>query len=165
MTETALSAGISTTAVAEAIGVEDLRAFTILLPAARPSGEHPSFKLVRLSGDAQSVEDVLLQARALMKEPGVHPLAPIVVAGAAMESRLRALVSQHGLQITGQPGMAKYNDALRADGRISKAEWRQLQVLVDLRNQAAHGEDLEKLTEADATKMVDESVAFVTKYR
>lgn len=164
MTETALSAGLSTTAVAEAIGVEDLRAFTILLPTARPTGEHPSFKLVRLRGDAQTVEDVLLQARALIQEPGVHPLAPIVVAGAALESRLRALVAQHGLHISGQPGMSKYIEALKADGRISKTEWRQLQVLVDLRNQAAHGEDLGKLNETDATKMVDDSMAFVKKY-
>jgi site-specific recombinase XerD len=164
MTETALSAGLSTTAVAEAIGVEDLRAFTILLPTARPKGEHPSFKLVRLRSDAQTVEDVLLQARVLMQEPGVHPLAPIVVAGAALESRLRALVAQHGLHISGQPGMSKYIEALKADGRISKSEWRQLQVPVDLRNQAAHGEDLGNLTETDATKMVDESMAFVKKY-
>lgn len=165
MTETSLSAGLSTTAVAEAIGVEDLRAFTILLPSARPSGEHPSFRLVRLGSDAQTVEDVLLQARALMQEPGVHPLAPIVVAGAALESRLRALVAQHGLQIIGQPGMSKYIEALKGDGKITKTEWRKLQVLVDLRNQAAHGEDIDKLTDADSAKMVDESMAFITKYR
>ena len=61
--------------------------------------------------------------------------------------------------------MSKYIEALKGDSKISKTEWRPLQVLVDLRNEAAHGEDLDKLTDADSAKMVDQSMAFITKYR
>ena len=98
-------------------------------------------------------EDLVLQVEAMIEDPDIHPVAPIVVAGAVLEARLRAMVQKAGALVTGQGSLIKYIEALRSARLINRLEWRELQVLAELRNQAAHGVELEKLTSPEARKM------------
>ena len=142
MYEIALASGASPGAVANAAGIEDYRAFAGLVPAGVSGNEHPAFKIIRNTTGAAPLEDLVHQMEGVLHEPGIHPVAPIVVAGAVLEARLRGLVQREGLTFSGQGSLSKYVDTLWTASKISRLEFRQLQVLLELRNQAAHGVDL-----------------------
>lgn len=154
MFEISLASGANPASVAEAAGFEDLRAFTVLLPSLTHRDRHPAFQVVRMLTDPGPLDSLVNQVEGLLLEPGIHPVAPILVAGAVLEARLRFLVQRSGATISEKPGMAKYIEALRRSKAITNLEWRELGVLMELRNQAAHGVDLDKLTQSNANKMV-----------
>jgi hypothetical protein len=89
------------------------------------------------------------QVEILLSDRDVHPVAPIVIAGAALEERLRALVLQHGCTPSGR-GIDAYGAALKAAEVVDGQEVKQVTAWAGLRNRAAHGEELNTLTAAEA---------------
>ena len=86
--------------------------------------------------------DFLGMADHLLSDRQALPAA--VVAGAALEARLRALAERAGVstEARGKPKRAaKLNDDLAKKSVYRKAEQKQVLAWQDLRNSAAHGED------------------------
>lgn len=149
----ALEAGCTPGTLAQATGLQDPRAFSHLMPASSDVTHHPAVRVANALINVPVAQDLLHQVRALLEDSSVHPVAPIVLLGAILESRLRLLVQQHGLSISGTPGLSRYVHTLKAGKAITQLEWHELQGWTELRNQAAHGRDLETLTDVMARKM------------
>jgi len=116
-------------------------------------------------------DDFLGHAEHLLGES--YPLPAAVVAGAALEEHLRQLAPLHGVSIAssnlkGKPlprKASELNDDLHKGKAYSQPEWRQTQVWLDLRNEAAHGKpEFQKRTDADIRPMVAGIRAFIVKY-
>jgi hypothetical protein len=84
--------------------------------------------------------DLMEQVRALIEDRGVHPAAPMVLAGAALETALRSAVDELGLELVGSPSIMVYARCLRTDGILSKQDMKDLEQMAGLRNAAAHGD-------------------------
>jgi hypothetical protein len=54
---------------------------------------------------ADAATDLLEQVQALLEDPKVHPAAPVVLAGAALEELLRSLVATHAAEVKGRQGL------------------------------------------------------------
>jgi hypothetical protein len=83
--------------------------------------------------------DVMEQVRELLRDRNVHPAAPIVLAGAALETALRGAVEDEGLTVDGKPGISAYGKALRSAELISRQDMKDIEQMGGLRNDAAHG--------------------------
>jgi hypothetical protein len=87
------------------------------------------------------VSDFLGQAHALLDEKGIHPAAPAVLAGAALEEFLRTWVEAEGLSIgSRKPSIDAYTGALREAELINKQDVKDITSWAGLRNHAAHAE-------------------------
>ena len=114
--------------------------------------------------NAPVTEDLLQQVGGLLGDTSIHPVAPIVLLGAILESKLRSMLQQNGQVLTGTPGLSRYIDALRTAKSITQLEWRELQYCAELRNQAAHGRDLDQLTPSLAKKMAQAVEEFLKNH-
>ncbi|MBW6432725.1 hypothetical protein KZ829_03090 [Actinoplanes hulinensis] len=83
--------------------------------------------------------DVMGQVRALLEDRSVHPAAPIVLCGAALEIALRAVADGRNVSIPAQPTMNRLIGAVRGAGILSVQDVKDLEAAAGLRNQAAHG--------------------------
>ena len=76
--------------------------------------------------------------------------------------------SHNGDERKGEDAASKaseLNDDLHKVTAYSQPEWRQVQVWLDLRNEAAHGKpEFQKRTKADVRPMVEGARAFIAKY-
>lgn len=93
---------------------------------------------VRSRQDAAT--DLMEQVEVLLNSQKVHPAAPVVLAGAALEEQLRAMVTQGALSVIGKPGINSYGAALRTAEVISAQDLKDITSWAGLRNHAAHGE-------------------------
>ena len=84
--------------------------------------------------------DVMEQVRVLIADRKVHPAAPIVLAGAALETALRGAVEEKQLPIEGKGSIGAYSKALRTANLLSKQDVKDIEQMGGLRNSAAHGE-------------------------
>ncbi|MCC6832470.1 MAG: hypothetical protein IT200_14090 [Thermoleophilia bacterium] len=84
--------------------------------------------------------DLMEQVRLLNSDQAVSPAAPIVLAGAALETALRAMVEERGLDVSGQPGISRYAGVLKAAGLLTKQDMKDVEQMAGLRNAAAHGD-------------------------
>jgi hypothetical protein len=96
--------------------------------------------------------DLMEQVQQLLDDGGVHVAAPIMLAGAGLEEFLRYLVITHGAEVTRQPGLQAYSEALRTAGVLSPQNVKNVTVWAGFRNQAAHGQ-FEDLTRENAVLM------------
>jgi hypothetical protein len=95
----------------------------------------------RARGEVSVVStDVMTQVRRLLEDRQVHPAAPIVLCGAALEVTLRAVVDARGLTLTKQPSISVLTQLLRSAGLLTKQDVKDLEQCGGLRNSAAHGE-------------------------
>lgn len=108
--------------------------------------------------------DVMAQVRMLIEDKDVHPAAPIVLAGAALETAIRGVIDDRGLSIKGKPGIAAYTDALRSADVISKQDAKDLVQMGGLRNAAAHG-DFDQLSTERAGLMEQQVNLFLARLR
>jgi len=83
--------------------------------------------------------DVMGQVRALLEDRDIHPAAPIVVCGAALEIALRAVASGRSVTLPARPTMVNLIGSIRSAGILSVQDVKDLEALAGLRNQAAHG--------------------------
>lgn len=84
--------------------------------------------------------DVMGQVRRLIEDKQMHPAAPIVLCGAALETALRATVDAHNLPVTKRPSISTYGQLLRSSNLISAQDMKDIEQCGGLRNSAAHGE-------------------------
>lgn len=100
-----------------------------------------------------AASDLMDYVADLLADPKTHPAAPIVLTGAALEERLRALIDEGGFTTAGKPGLGTYGAEPKKQGAITSQEAEQVTAWAGLRNQAAHGEDLDRLTTEHAEIM------------
>ena len=102
----------------------------------------PEFFSVR----AASSTDLLEQVRSLNADNKVVPVAPIMLAGAALEIALRSAVEQLGLTVAGRPSIDAYAKALRQADVLSRQGMKDIAQMAGLRNDAVHGnhDDLDR---------------------
>lgn len=86
------------------------------------------------------VGDILEQANQLLQDNKVHPAAPAVLIGAALEEFLRNWVEASGTNSGSiKPGIDAYAKLLRENELISKQEKKDIDAWAGNRNNAAHG--------------------------
>lgn len=106
--------------------------------------------------------ELLAQAEILAGQDGVTPIAPIVIAGAALEMVLRGMCE--GREIVPharQPGIAAYSEALRSRGMMSKHDHAANLACASLRNSAAHGQNDPEITMTRAIHMIRTVALFI----
>jgi hypothetical protein len=96
--------------------------------------------------------EVMEQVRTLLADKGVHPAAPIVLAGAALETALRGAVAEAATDVPGKGSIASYAKALRGEDLITRQEMKDIEQMAGLRNSAAHG-DFEEISRERAGMM------------
>ena len=84
--------------------------------------------------------DLMEQVRTLADDRSVHPAAPIVLAGAALEVALRSAVDELQLTLTERPSITAYARRLRQEGMLSAQDVKDVEQMAGVRNFAAHGQ-------------------------
>jgi hypothetical protein len=84
--------------------------------------------------------DLMEQVRVLAEDRSVHPAAPIVLAGAALEVALRSAVDELQLTLSEKPGITAYARRLRQEGILSVQDVKDVEQMAGVRNFAAHGQ-------------------------
>ena len=84
--------------------------------------------------------DLMEQVRVLADDRNVHPAAPIVLAGAALEVALRSAVDELQLALTERPSISAYARRLRQEGMLSAQDVKDVEQMAGVRNFAAHGQ-------------------------
>ena len=106
--------------------------------------------------------DLMEQVRDLVQDKAVHPAAPIVLAGAALETALRGAVQEAGLSVVGNGSLTAYGKALRSAELITKQEMKDVEQMSGLRNAAAHG-DFDAISPAHASLMEQQVNLFLSR--
>lgn len=106
--------------------------------------------------------DVMEQVRGLLADKTVHPAAPIVLSGAALETALKGAAEEAGLVIEGRGSITAYGKALRSKELLSKQEMKEVEQMAGLRNSAAHG-DFEELSRERAGMMEQQVNYFLSR--
>jgi len=109
--------------------------------------------------------DFLDQAQGLLKSNKVHPAAPAVLIGAALEEFLRNWVEDVGLSLGNKkPGLDAYSSSLREAELVTKQDAKDIAAWAGIRNHAAHGE-WEELGGAERIRLMLDGVnLFMRKY-
>ena len=116
--------------------VEILRAYIAHLQAGLIRGLSP-----KRQAEIDVTSDFLDQAQGLLKSNKVHPAAPAVLIGAALEEFLRNWVEDVGLSLGNKkPGLEAYSTTLREAELITKQDAKDIAAWAGIRNHAAHGE-------------------------
>jgi hypothetical protein len=111
------------------------------------------------------VSDFLDQANTLLNTKEVHPAAPTVIVGAALEEFLRNWVEEAGLSLQGKkPGIDAYAKTLREADSITKQDLKDITAWAGLRNHAAHGEWDEVKDKNRISLMMEGVNLFMRKY-
>ncbi|CUR59665.1 hypothetical protein NOCA1190025 [metagenome] len=113
-----------------------------------------NFSVSPASARVEAATDLMEQVEMLLRDPRVHPAAPVVLAGAALEELLRSLAIDAGLQSPPKPSLSTWADALRAAGVLTQSEVKDITAWAGHRNEAAHGQFVE-LSKQRAQLMVD----------
>ena len=96
---------------------------------------------IQRQAQLDAVSDFLQQAQQLLETKGVHPAAPAMLIGAALEEFLRSWIEDVQLSIgTRRAGIEAYSQALREADLIRKQDAKDIVSWAGLRNHAAHGE-------------------------
>jgi len=105
---------------------------------------------------AVASSDLMEQVRGLREAKGIHPAAPIVLAGGALEVGLRSATEELDLPRPPKPSISAYAGCLRAAGLLSVQDMKNVEQMGGLRNAAAHG-DLEQL-DRERTEFMERQV-------
>ena len=111
------------------------------------------------------VSDFLEQAHVLLDSNDVHPAAPTVIVGAALEEFLRNWIEEDDLDLGGEkPSLDSYKNVLRKADLITKQDSKDITAWAGLRNHAAHGEWDEVSDRNRITIMLEGVNLFMRKY-
>ncbi len=120
---------------------------------------------IQRQAQIDSVSEFLDQAEDLLNDVSVHPAAPTMVMGAALEEFLRGWFNDEGLPLgEKKPGIENYAGSLRSSELITKQDKKQITVWSGLRNHAAHGEFEEVEDRDEIIRMLEGVAAFFSKY-
>jgi hypothetical protein len=87
-----------------------------------------------------AANDLMEQVEALLQDRRVHPAAPVMLVGAALEEMLRSMVDTSGAKPRGKPGINSYATVLREADILSAQEVKDVTSWAGMRNNAAHGQ-------------------------
>jgi len=104
------------------------------------------------------LDSVLEQAQYLLKTGFKDPAA--ILCRVVVEDALQRLCVEEGLSSSGKA--ASLNDALKAQGRYTKPQWRLIQSWLDIGNSAAHGK-FNEFTDDDVKQMTSDVERFVAQ--
>lgn len=107
--------------------------------------------------------DLMEQVEQLLGDRRVHPAAPVMLAGAALEEMLRSLVDTVGTKPKGKPGINSYANALREAGALTQQDVKNVTSWAGMHNDAAHG-DFEQIELPNARLMAQAINLFMQKY-
>ena len=111
------------------------------------------------------VSDILEQAHNLLETRGVHPAAPTVIIGAALEEFLRNWIEEQGIDLGNKkPTLDSYSKLLRENDLITKQDSKDITSWAGLRNHAAHGEWNEVNDKKRISLMLEGVNFFMRKY-
>ena len=102
----------------------------------------------------EAATDLMEQVQILLDDRKVHPAAPVMLAGAALEEFLRSMLVLSTTQPKGKPGINSYATALREAELLSAQDLKDITAWGGMRNDAAHGH-FEAITIDRARIMVD----------
>lgn len=89
---------------------------------------------------ALASSELMDQVRMLVADRSVHPAAPIVLAGAALEMTLRSALESLGLDEPAEPSLQAYAVVLRDAGVLNRQDMKDITQIGGVRNlAAAHG--------------------------
>ena len=114
-----------------------------------------------LSLRLEAATDLMEQVRRLLDDSSVHPAAPVMLAGAALEEFLRGLLAKTSETLKGR-GIDAYAAALRRADVLDAQDAKDVTALAGLRNAAAHGE-FDKVTIDQARLMEMQVNLFMQK--
>jgi hypothetical protein len=111
------------------------------------------------------VSDFLDQSNTLLNSKEVHPAAPTVIIGAALEEFLRNWIEEADLNLEGKkPSLDSYAKLLREADLITKQDIKDITSWSGLRNHAAHGEWDEVNDKTRISIMLEGVNLFMRKY-
>ncbi len=111
------------------------------------------------------VSDFLDQANTLLNSKEVHPAAPTVIIGAALEEFLRNWIEEVDLNLEEKKlGLDSYAKILRKAELITKQDIKDITAWSGLRNHAAHGEWDEVRDKTRISIMLEGVNLFMRKY-
>jgi hypothetical protein len=87
----------------------------------------------------EASNDIMEQVQRLLDDRRVHPAAPAVLAGAALEEFLRSLIEAHSVTVRGKPSIDAYAKALKAAEVLTTQDMKDITSWGGVRNAAAHG--------------------------
>ena len=117
-----------------------------------------------VSARVEAATDIMEQVELLLKDRTIHPAAPIVLTGAALEELLRSLWHQAGTPpLTTKPGIGAYATGLQATGLLTRQDVKDITAWAGLRNDAAHG-DFSTLSFERARLMADAVNLFMQRH-
>ena len=112
------------------------------------------------------VSEILEQAETLSHTKGVHPATVVIVACAAVEEFLRNWCVEKNISITEkQRSISKFATELRLSGSIQLPVERRIMSWADYRNDAAHGDKWNEITQEIANRVLKEIQDFVLENR
>lgn len=111
-----------------------------------------------------TVSDFLEQAQILLSSSGIHPAAPAMVIGAALEEFLRNWVEEGEIKLLGKAGIENYAIALKEAELIDKQDHKDITSWGGLRNAAAHGKWEEVSNKDRISIMLDGVNLFMRKH-
>lgn len=140
--------------------VEVLKAYIAHLESGLIRGLSP-----KRQAEIDVTSDFLDQAQGLLKSNKVHPAAPAVLIGAALEEFLRNWVEDVGLSLGNKkPSLDAYSSTLREAELITKQDAKDIAAWAGIRNHAAHGEWDELGGSERIRLMLDGVNLFMRKY-
>ncbi len=120
---------------------------------------------VKRQAQVDVISDFLGQAQELLEQDGIHPAAPVVLIGAALEEFLRAWVEEQTLPLGGKkPSLDSYAKVLREGELITKQDIKDITAWAGIRNHAAHGEWAEIGDRARVRLMLEGVNLFMRQY-
>jgi site-specific recombinase XerD len=132
--------GASATALQQMLGISSRRLQAFLALTSALPEEHGAARVWRRIGNAdQTGNDLLDQVDRLLGDPQTIPIAPVALAGAALEQHLRRLCEIHHAEVKGEPSIDRYKGALIRVKKLPSKAAKRIEVWADLRNDAAHG--------------------------
>lgn len=87
----------------------------------------------------ETVSDFLEQATTLLNSSDIHPAAPAMIIGAALEEFLRNWVEELGIEFDGKSGIDNYSKILKKKDLIDKQDFKDITSWAGLRNETTHG--------------------------
>ncbi len=119
---------------------------------------------IKIQIQQEIVSDFLEQATTLLESKTIHPAAPAIIIGAALEEFLRTWVENQQFTVEGKPSIDTYAKALKEKNLIQKQDMKDITSWAGLRNEATHG-NFDEVNDVNRIKLMLEGVnLFIRKY-
>lgn len=159
---TALASGVPLETLAKDLGRADRLQRYAAHDNPGQEGERLRLQAVQEAGQLDAAE-LLSQAKVLCGDRNITPIAPIVIAGAALEMVLRRMCEGADCIPTGKGSIDTYATALYRRKLVSKEDLGQVQASGKLRNAAAHGTESASVNMRAASIMIESVLLFISE--